>query len=407
MRLLRLTTMPEAYLTNFYRERPGLDGLSVAEQVATVFEDHFAQSDSYSVALAKRGYDCHEAVVNLSPVLRMWADRASRRRPAREVVQQFALSEVRRIRPDILWLNDYTLFDTAWIKAVRDALPGRLKIYSWCGVKPEAVADLSGPNCILTASQQLAGTFRAAGLQVAVIPFAFDPRVLTRMSQPPRAPQGLSFVGSVRRADGFHDTRARIIEALDSSLGIAVYSPNGVDGPLRRFAATIASGTRSVLGAFGVGMQQDRARHPLLRRVLRLAGEKRHGDTHPVWRTVRPAAYGLNMYEILRNSLVTLNVHAECAGEMTGNIRLFEATGVGTCLLTDAKRDVADFFEPDSEVVTFSSPAECVAKAKWLLDNSKEAIRIGQAGQARTLSAHTYDHRAEMLDALFRMDSAA
>lgn len=405
MRLLRMTTVPASYSAQLYEKHPDLAHLSVTEQIATVFADHFAQGDSYSDALSKRGYECHEAIVNIEPVLRLWAGRAWRTAPLRQHAQRFALSVVQQVRPEILWLNDFTLFDKSWIEAAREASPKRMLVYSWCAVEPRALAELSGPDCILTSSLHLARRFRTSGLRVAVVPFAFDPRVLSRLSSIGRAKEGLSFVGTVRRIDGFHATRARIIEAVADALPISVYSSSKAANAFRRTASRAASGLCSAGRAIGFELREQH-RGPLLDKVLRLAGEHQFADNHPVWRSVRPPVFGVEMFQVIADSLVTLNVHAECAGEMTGNIRLFEATGVGTCLLTDARDNITEFFEPNTEIVTFSSPAECVERAKWLLDNPRDALRIGKVGQAKTLSDHTYDHRAEIFDSLFRSDSA-
>jgi spore maturation protein CgeB len=85
-------------------------------------------------------------------------------------------------------------------------------------------------------------------------------------------------------------------------------------------------------------------------------------------------------------------------------MRLFEATGVGTCLITDWKDNLHDLFEPDREVVTYRSPQECVEKVKWLLEHPQEREAIAQAGQARTLKDHTFDQRAIELDYIIRRE---
>ena len=38
---------------------------------------------------------------------------------------------------------------------------------------------------------------------------------------------------------------------------------------------------------------------------------------------------------------------------LAGNIRLFEATGVGTCILTQHTDDLDSFFKPDEEVAVY------------------------------------------------------
>ena len=83
-------------------------------------------------------------------------------------------------------------------------------------------------------------------------------------------------------------------------------------------------------------------------------------------------------------------------------MRLFEATGVGSCLLTDWKENLSDFFIPDVEVVTYRSSQEATEKVKFLLEHPEQRRAIALAGQRRTLSEHTYKQRAQQLDALIQ-----
>jgi spore maturation protein CgeB len=88
-------------------------------------------------------------------------------------------------------------------------------------------------------------------------------------------------------------------------------------------------------------------------------------------------------------------------------MRLFEATGVGTCLLTDWTENLGELFEPEREVATFRDAKECVERIRWLLAHPEEREAIARAGQARTLRDHTYRHRAAGLDLLVRQALAA
>ena len=99
---------------------------------------------------------------------------------------------------------------------------------------------------------------------------------------------------------------------------------------------------------------------------------------------------------------MTLNNHIDLSSGFANNMRLFEATGVGTCLLTDWKPNLHELFEPDLEVVTYRSAEEAVEKARYLLTHYRERQEIASAGQKRTLSTYTYDHRAQELDRLIR-----
>ena len=110
-------------------------------------------------------------------------------------------------------------------------------------------------------------------------------------------------------------------------------------------------------------------------------------------------AWGLDMYNVLSNSLITLNRHGfiEGAGKFATNLRLFEATGVGTMLITDQKDTLGELFKVGEELETYASPLELIEKIKYYLENESARKKIAEAGQKRTLLDHTYRKRMEEL----------
>jgi spore maturation protein CgeB len=110
----------------------------------------------------------------------------------------------------------------------------------------------------------------------------------------------------------------------------------------------------------------------------------------------------LEYFQLLAKSKINLNNHIDCAEEYAGNIRLFEATGMGACLLTDWKINLPEMFETDVEIVTYRSAEECAEKVNYLLEHPQELASIAAAGQRRTLRDHTYVNRAEQLDGILK-----
>jgi spore maturation protein CgeB len=76
--------------------------------------------------------------------------------------------------------------------------------------------------------------------------------------------------------------------------------------------------------------------------------------------------------------------------------RVFEAAGAAACLITDAWQGIAEFFEPDQEILIARNGDEVAAH---MVDLTEERARtIGQAAYRRVLSQHTYAHRAADFD---------
>jgi spore maturation protein CgeB len=80
--------------------------------------------------------------------------------------------------------------------------------------------------------------------------------------------------------------------------------------------------------------------------------------------------------------------------------RVFEAAGVGACLVTDAWEGISDFLQPGREVLVATDGAEVAALVRDL--DVSRARAIGASARDRMLAAHTYDHRAGQLDAVLR-----
>jgi spore maturation protein CgeB len=100
--------------------------------------------------------------------------------------------------------------------------------------------------------------------------------------------------------------------------------------------------------------------------------------------------------------LAVLNVTRDsmAANGWSPATRVFEAAGVGACLLTDAWDGIDDFLEPDAEVLVAADGA-AVAEHVAALD-AERAREIGERAAARVLADHTYADRARQVDALLR-----
>ena len=80
-------------------------------------------------------------------------------------------------------------------------------------------------------------------------------------------------------------------------------------------------------------------------------------------------------------------------------MRLYEATGDGALLATDAGINLAALFEPGREVLAYRHADDLAATLHELLADDERRVAIARAGQERTLSEHTYPRRIAALAA--------
>jgi spore maturation protein CgeB len=80
--------------------------------------------------------------------------------------------------------------------------------------------------------------------------------------------------------------------------------------------------------------------------------------------------------------------------------RVFEAAGAAACLITDAWEGIEQFLTPDEEVLVARDGQDVADHLARLTEERARAI--GQAALRRVLAEHTYRHRGEQVDAMFR-----
>lgn len=396
MRFMRIGSVYPACWRQFYARRPELQNKPYAEQLASFFYDSFSQSDSYSHYLRALGYECEEVIANIEPLQKQWAKENGVPWNVETFVGQHPLEMARRFRPEIVFLNDFSTFGTKWVEELRSICRSVRLVVGWCAIGVNDLTPLRGYDIVLTSSMTLLRAYRDAGLNAEFLRHAFDPRVLDRTKPPSARDIPVSFAGGIGRMPGFHDYRAAVIERVLQSHPVALYCSEG--GKLWRTAARRAVfEVANVLRLLGMP-QGSLAKLPF---VGRCPTKPLFRWEDPIQRASRGAVYGLDMYRVLGRSRITLNAHITASGTSTGNIRLFEATGMGACLVTDWKDDLKDLFELDREVVAYRNPNECVEKVRWLLDNPERCQEIAVAGQRKTLRDHTYAERAIQLNDLF------
>ncbi|MFB9330232.1 glycosyltransferase [Paenibacillus aurantiacus] len=88
---------------------------------------------------------------------------------------------------------------------------------------------------------------------------------------------------------------------------------------------------------------------------------------------------------------------------LSPNPRTFEIAACATLQLTDERADLASFFTPGLEIVTYASPQEMIEKIEYYLTHEVERREIAMRGMRRAMIEHTYARRIErMFQLLFQ-----
>jgi spore maturation protein CgeB len=386
MRILVLNADYPRFLAWLYGRQPELKISPYAVQMAARNASLFGVADFYSRNFTTHGHVAAEIHVNnswlqsawarehalaVAPVKQSagmgraipgWVQRAvapfkPRLRPmARKVGlspkldaagEAVLLAQIENFKPDLVLNQDTFYVDTVLMRRIKQI--GRPIVVGQVGIAPTHGEDWTVYDLMLSQLVATVEFFRREGVRSEVSHLAFEPDVLNVLPATTGQTFDVSFVGTVS-AD--HKQRIALLEAVAARHDLALFG----DAPHALPAAS------------------------------------------PLHRCFRGEVWGADMYQILRRSKITLNSHIDMTGPEAGNMRLFEATGVGTFLLTDFKVNLASLFDLDRDVVAWRSIEDCLAAIDRYLRDEPARVAIAAAGQAKTLSQHSYRHRtAEIL----------
>jgi hypothetical protein len=365
MKFLIVNTDYPGFLETLYSGKKNLVGAPYADQMRSRHETFFSVADSYAAALRALGHEAEDIAANSEILQERWAAengldlgrRHKRRFSWKGIVPwisrnygrwmlEILETQIAQRRPDVLLIQAMDFVPTRFVRSIR---PFVKLIVGQHAVPELPEDDWRAYDLVISSRPPIVDWFRRRNVPAELLKFAFDLRVLEHLSDCERDIP-VSFVGSFAQ---MHNPRTEMLEALAERFPLKIW------------------GLR----------QQAPFQNPVL--------EKCYGGN----------AWGLEMYRILRRSQITLNHHGNVP-EFANNMRLYEATGVGTLLLTDWRRNLDEIFAVGSEVVTFTSTEECAERISYYLSNAQQREAIARAGQKRALESHTYEHRMKELETI-------
>ena len=402
MKFLHLSFAYPPYIADLYSRKPGLAVRSFEDQSRILNEDFFAgASDSLAAGLRSIGYEARDHAVLVEPLQRAWAS-AHDLPVGDDWALEIAAAQVAAFDPDVIMLNPFFL-PRRWIERLRATTPGLRLVMARHSSPRKDLSPFQVCDVVVSGDTQQVDDLRAAGIDGQHLHHGFDDRVLPFLGEREDPVRAVLFTGQLLRRPGFHMYRTDVVRAIADAgipLDLRLLSDPGVKARMRR-----ALGRRRwdlVRALQKVGVPGERISSvPGFTTVLDQGPPARELD-RSLTKAGRPPVFGLEMFRAMRGTAVTLNVHGDVSVSEANNLRLWEATGVGTCLLTDDKSNLGELFEVGKEVVAFDSVPDAVEKARWLLDNPDAAESIARAGQQRTLRDHTYARRAVQLDGIIR-----
>lgn len=400
MKVAIISTCYLKQINSLYQKYSHLENLNNEAELESLLNYSASQFYYWKQYLKESGVDIEIFCQDLTWINQKWA-REQKILPLKNISDdELFLHRIKLFRPDILFVFSPNYYSDQ-LKRIRSEVPSIKKIVSWYGASQgDERKTFQSYDLTLTNSKVLRQNLHSIGMKAEILQHSFEPNsyneiLKSRKNLHPKRKNKLIFTGTIGFQNPDHLLRTTYLEQLAQSVDIDLFSD---DIPYQRTKKQNLLETRfkisSLLSAKLGKLTPNRIK---FWGISKNQPEFPKSSTKFLAKSLKSAVYGKDMLEELLQYQICFNFHNNATGDSACNMRLFEATGMGCCLLTDHKSDIDSLFVPDAEIVTYNNSDEAISKATYLLNNPKVARKIALAGQKKTLTEYTTEKQVDQL----------
>lgn len=397
-KFLKVSSYYSDYLEYFYKKHQNIPE-NYNSHLQLILNDFFGYGDAFSRYLGELGNKTYEIIYNDEILQKKWAhlNGIIIKKDWKNII---LYEQLNKIKPDVVFWNCRIVDENKFIKHIKNIFPTIKVHFTQEGSIIRDINYYQEYDFVLTCVKEYINNFTSKGIDIYLCKHGFHSDILDKIELNKKNIK-FSFFGSMYSGFLGHNERASYIEWLIKKSPLEVWTsfknPTFMD-----YSKEIA---KRMIGANVNILKNVSINDSFLPKKLKYnrierweIGKKIIKYNNNIIKKFRKPVYGLDMFQKLSDSKISFNIHGNLAKNQAGNMRMYEVTGMGTCLLTDWKEDISEYFEPDYEIVTYKSKEEALKKVNYLLNNPKERERIALNGQKRTLKDHSQKERIKEIN---------
>jgi len=358
MKILYFAEYYEAYINHIYARNSALKDLGYNEQLRFLIDDYFGSFGSYVNNVNALGNNGFLIIANAYYLQKAWALENNIVFDEKNWKYSISIQQIKSISPDVFFIGSMFNYFGSYLAEVKKYCK---KVYCWIGCPIPHNLDMTNISLVLTSLPTHLDFFRKNNLNAEILNAAFDSEIFKKINK--KDTVDFSFIGGY--VSSMHVKRMKSLKVLCK---------------------------KSNLKVWGYGFNELIDNRPNL---------IRHFFPNPILKNYMGELWGMDMYNKLANSKITFNSHGDVAGEYAVNMRMYEATGCGTLLLTDGKYSKLKLFEDRKEVVFYDSIEEAIELVDYYLKHENERVSIANAGQKVTFEKYNYRKTTELMISYF------
>jgi spore maturation protein CgeB len=385
MKVLFLTKYYTDYLEYFYNKSPEVLALPYDEQKQAIDADHFGWTADFSNHIKSLGIESLTIITNNEKLQKKWA-LENNFKYSSFTSWEFAIvvEQIRRFRPDILWVpnpkNDL-------INLLSQINGYYKKLFYFLGHEIPNTTLINKADVLITNTPKKIQKRHPYLRNIYPIRIGFNPSILSKIGINKKK-NDVIFAGSIMLS---HSIRAELLAYLiEKNIDLKILGSTPSTSILSKIksASSYLIKNRDFIKTISI-----------LKSVLSTSEYEKNIN---IIKTISQSpVFGLDYYRLISQSRISLNIHIDLSTKISGNMRMFESTGVGTCLLTDEEDSDKPLFIDGKEILTFGSKEELLERIRDNIKDRDKLVKLSKAGQKRTMENYTIEKMFSDIHFLF------
>ena len=400
---------------HFFKKNPQALQSSYNQLIEIFKLEHYHYFNSFEEAMVENGNMAEFIIYNFETLQDKWLQenqtiKLQDSKKDDKLFKIFCLQLVKK-KPDVLFFQHSTPFNISKLKEFKKDFPFIKKIIFHNGI-PIENNNLKYVDCVFAAVPYLVNYYKNQGAESTLVYHYFDTNIVNKLSKLHNYINDLIFIGKTGALnDKNHIERLNYLIKILENDNIK-FKCHSLEKERQEFLISklgLKSHLRKKLIKFlknlNFGYFKNFKSDYLPKKVNNLIGDifknEKKFYLHEIYENkVNLPLFGLEMYKELKQSKIIFNIHTNQSNYDCGNLRMFETTGIGSCLLTDYKKNIRELFIPDEEILTYKDYDEFSSKYFQLTSNNNLIKEISLKGQKKTFRQHSTKIRVEQINNL-------
>ena len=363
-------------LENLYKKHK--EKLLNLNTIQKLIQNEYLESHRWPYYLPKNEFEIKNYIVNDFFSQNIWClENGIKIKSIKNWYFETIFHQIMIYKPDIIFFSSEAILKRDEIKFIKENFKFVKRIIIWVGVlnSTKNSKTFKYADEIFTSSLDIYNHF-SPEKKVKQIHLAFDDNILKQVKNVEKKNQIL-FLGNIFLERNLHGHRAAILKEISKHCNLKIYS-NLNDYKLKNFVKNF------FFKLLKISNYKDFNALEELKFYTNMMSLKKINYSENL--------YGLDQFRKLNENQIVLNIHQDNIS-FAANVRLFESTGMGCCLITEAHKNLSQLFTEDKEIVTFKNKYDLIEKIGYYKNHYNEAKKIGKNAQIKIFKLHTFNKR--------------